>query len=118
MRPGYIALVFWALSACAVFGILKSLRTGVATDTFTYRQDQNPGMFMMSFWAECSSSHLRLRKLCTHSPNGDPIAALQSSCRFISSSVHQPLGSVYSATIARLIRSHISSTVGSPGRAS
>lgn len=50
MRPGYIALVFWVLSACAVFGILENLRTGVATgDAFNtrYRVDQNPLMFMM-----------------------------------------------------------------------
>lgn len=62
MRPGYIALIFWGLSAFAVFGILKSLRTGVATSVFTYREDQNPGAFMMIILVDCSRSYLRLRK--------------------------------------------------------
>jgi hypothetical protein len=46
MRPGYIALIFWALSACAFFGIVRSLRTGRATSTFTYSQEQEP----LGFW--------------------------------------------------------------------
>jgi hypothetical protein len=83
MRPGYIALVFWALSACAVFGILKSLRTGVATDTFTYRQDQNPGMFMMVILGRMFVIAFAFAEtLYALGLTGDPIAALQSIMPF------------------------------------
>jgi hypothetical protein len=83
MRPGYIALVFWVLSAFAVFGILKSLRTGVATSTFTYRADQNPGTFIMIILGRMFVIALAIAEtLYAFGLTGDPIAALRSIMPF------------------------------------
>jgi hypothetical protein len=83
MRPGYIALVFWVLSACAVYGILKSLRTGVATSTFTYRADENPVMFMMVILGRTCVIGLAIAEtLYAFGLIRDPIAALRSIMLF------------------------------------
>jgi hypothetical protein len=79
MRPGYIALVFWVLAACAVFGIRRSLRTGHATATFTYRRDQNPGTFWMIILGRGFIVALAIAEtLYALGLTGDPIAALRS----------------------------------------
>jgi hypothetical protein len=83
MRPGYIALIFWGLSAFAVFGILKSLRTGIATSTFTYREDQNPGTFMMIILGRMFVIVFAIAEtLYAFGLTGDPIAALRSIMPF------------------------------------
>jgi hypothetical protein len=83
MRPGYIALVFWVLSAFAVFGILKSLRTGVATDPFAYRVDQNPGAYMMVILGRMSVIGFTIAEtLYAFGLTADPIAALRSILPF------------------------------------
>ena len=83
MRPGYIALIFWGLSAFAVFGILKSLRTGVATSVFTYREDQNPGRFMMIILGRMFVIVFAIAEtLHAFGLTGDPIAALRSIMPF------------------------------------
>jgi hypothetical protein len=83
MRPGYIALVFWVLSAFAVFGILKSLRTGVATSVFTCREDQNPGTFMMIILGRMFVIALAIAEtLYAFGLRGDPVAALRSIMPF------------------------------------
>ena len=79
MRPGYIALVFWVLAACAVFGIRRSLRTGHATSTFTYWKDQNPGAFWMIILGRVFIIGLAIAEtLYAFGLTGDPIAALRS----------------------------------------
>ena len=79
MRPGYIALVFWGLSVVAVFGISKSLRTGVATGAFTYRADQNPGAFMLTILSRVFVIVIAVAEtLYAFGLTGDPIAALRS----------------------------------------
>lgn len=80
MRPGYIALVFWFLSACAVFGISKSLRTGVAADeTVAYRRDQNPCMFMMVISGKMAVFPFAIAEtLYAFGLTGDPVAAIRS----------------------------------------
>jgi hypothetical protein len=83
MRPGYIALIFWGLSAFAVFGILKSLRTGVATSVFPYREDQNPGAFMMIILGRMFVIVFAIAEtLYAFGLTGDPIAALRSTMPF------------------------------------
>jgi hypothetical protein len=83
MRPGYIALVFWVLSAFAVFGILKSLRTGVATFPFRYRADQNPGSFMVIILGRVFVIALAIAEtLYAFGLTGDPIGALRSIMPF------------------------------------
>ena len=48
MRPGYIALIFWFLAACAAFGIINSLLTWSGHgETGSYRVDKEPIRFMM-----------------------------------------------------------------------
>ena len=79
MRPGTIALIFWALAACAVFGIRRSLRTGRATDTFTYWRDQNPGAFWLIILGRVFVVGLAIAEtLYAFGLTGDPIAALRS----------------------------------------
>jgi hypothetical protein len=79
MQPAYIALIFWALAACAVFGIIKSWRTGVATDTFTYRSDENPIAFLMVILGRVFVIGLAIAEtLYAFGLAGNPIAALHS----------------------------------------
>jgi len=83
MRPGYIALIFWGLSVFAVFGVLKSLRTGVATGVFTYREDQNPGTFMMIILGRMFVIVFAIAEtLYAFGLMGDPMAALRSIMLF------------------------------------
>ena len=83
MRPGYIALIFWALSAAAVFGVVKSLQTGVATDVCSYRQDENPGMFTMVLFGRLSVIVFAVAEtLYAFGLTDDPIAALRSVMPF------------------------------------
>ena len=79
MQPAYIALIFWALAACAVFGIIKSWRTGVATGAFTYRSDENPIAFMMVILGRVFVIGLAIAEtLYAFGLIGDPIVALHS----------------------------------------
>jgi hypothetical protein len=79
MRPGYIALIFWALAACAAFGIRRSLQTGHATSTFTYWRDQNPSGFWMVILGRVFIVGLAIAEtLYVFGLTGDPIAALRS----------------------------------------
>lgn len=84
MRPAYIALIFWGLSACAVFGISKCLRTGIAQgEFFTYREDRNP----VSFWLEILGRVLIIvfaiaETLYAFGLTGDPLVALRSIMPF------------------------------------
>jgi hypothetical protein len=79
MQPAYIALIFWVLAACAVFGIIKSWRTGVATATFTYRSDENPVAFMMIILGRVFVVGLAIAEtLYAFGLTGDPIGALHS----------------------------------------
>jgi hypothetical protein len=79
MGPGYSALVFWVLAACAVFGIRRSLRTGHATDTFTYWRDQSPGAFWAIILGRVFIVGLAIAEtLYAFGLTGDPIAALRS----------------------------------------
>jgi hypothetical protein len=83
MRPAYVALVFWVLAACAVFGITKSWRTGVATNPFTWRRDENLGMFMMVILGRVLLIRFAIAEtLYAFGLTGDPIAALQSVVPF------------------------------------
>ena len=83
MRPAYIALIFWIFSVIAVFGIRKSLRTGVATSTFTYQRDQNPRMFMMVILGRMLVIALAIAEtLYAFGVTCDPIAALRSITSF------------------------------------
>ena len=48
MRPGYIALIFWFFAACASFGIIDSMRTGIThSESATFQRDEEPVRFMM-----------------------------------------------------------------------
>ena len=48
MRPGYIALIFWFFAACATFGIIDSMRTGIThSESATFQRDEEPVRFMM-----------------------------------------------------------------------
>ena len=68
MRPGHIAFAFWILSACADFGILNCLRTGVANgETVAYRRDQNPCMFMTVILGKMIVFPLAIAESSTHS---------------------------------------------------
>jgi len=79
MRPGTIALIFWILAACAVFGIRRSLLTGHATDTFTYWRDRNPGAFWTIIFGRVFIVGLAIAEtLYAFGLTGDPIAALRS----------------------------------------
>jgi len=79
MQPAYIALIFWVLAACAVFGIIKSWRTCVATATFTYRSDENPVVFMMIILGRVFVVGLAIAEtLYAFGLTGDPIVALHS----------------------------------------
>ena len=79
MQPAYIALIFWALAACAVFGIIRIWRTGVATSTFTYRSDENPVAFMMVILGRVFVVGLAIAEtLYAFGLTGDPIAVLHS----------------------------------------
>ena len=79
MRPGTIELVFWVLAACAVFGIRRSLRTGRATDVFTYRKDENPGAFWMIILGRVFLIGLAIAEtLYAFGLSGDPIGVLRS----------------------------------------
>jgi hypothetical protein len=83
MPPAYIALIFWVLAACAVLDIFKSWRTGVATDPFTWRRDENPGMFMMVIIGRVLVIALAIAEtLYALGLTDDPIAALQSIAPF------------------------------------
>ena len=83
MRPGYIALIFWALSALALSGILKSLRTGVATSTFTYREDREPIAFMLVILGRVFVIVLAIAEtLYAFGLAGDPMAALRTMMPF------------------------------------
>jgi hypothetical protein len=84
MRPGYIALVFWVVAAFAVFGIVRSLRTGHATSPFTYWRDQEPGLFWMTILVRISLVGLAIAETgYALGLTGDPIAALQSIMPFL-----------------------------------
>jgi hypothetical protein len=79
MRPGYIALIFWVLAACAVFGIRRSLQTGHATSAFTYWRDQNPSGFWMVILGRVFIVGLAIAEtLYAFGLTGDPIAVLRS----------------------------------------
>jgi hypothetical protein len=83
MRPAYVALFFWVLAACAAFGIVKSWRTGVATNPFTWRRDENPGMFMMVILGRVFLIGFAIAEtLYALGLTGDPVAALQSVMPF------------------------------------
>ena len=83
MQPGTIALIFWILSGFAVYGIFRSLRTGVATSTFTYRLDQNPVAFMMVILGRVFVIALAIAEtLHAFGLVGDPFAALRSFMPF------------------------------------
>jgi hypothetical protein len=84
MRPGYIALIFWGLAACAVFGIVKSYRTGIAHGEFaTFRRGQEPVRFMMVILGRVFFIVLAIAEtLYALGLAGDPIAALRSYIPF------------------------------------
>jgi hypothetical protein len=86
MRPAYIALVFWVLAACAVFGIVKSWRTGVATGPFMYRRAEEPISFMMVMFGRVFVIGLAVAEtLYALGLAGDPIAALHTYMPFLPS---------------------------------
>jgi hypothetical protein len=79
MQPCYIALILWGLSACAFFGIIRSLSTGAATSTFTYRVNQSPVAFVTVILGRFFLIGLAVAEtLYAFGLTGDPIAALQS----------------------------------------
>jgi hypothetical protein len=79
MRPTYIALIFWILAACAVFGIINSRRTGVAIDTFTYRRDENPSIFTIVILGNVFVIGLSIAEtLYALGLTGDPLVVLRS----------------------------------------
>jgi hypothetical protein len=84
MRPGYIALVFWGVSAFAVFGILKSLQTGVVTGSiFTYRINQQPVAFLSVILGRTFIIAIAIAEtLYALGLTGDPIAAFRSIMPF------------------------------------
>jgi hypothetical protein len=86
MRPAYIALIFWVLAACAVFGIARSWRTGVATDNFAYRRDEEPVAFMLVILGRVFVIGLAVAEtLYALGLIGDPIATLHAYMPFLPS---------------------------------
>jgi hypothetical protein len=86
MQPAYVALIFSVLAACAGFGIVKSWRTGVATDTFTYRRDENPILFMLVILGRVFVIAFAVAEtMYALGLTGDPITALHSYMPFLPS---------------------------------
>jgi len=85
MRPGYIALIFWFLAACAAFGIINSLRTRISGgETRSYRLDKEPIRFMMLVLEKVFFIGLAIAEtLYAFGLTGDPLAALLSYLSFL-----------------------------------
>jgi hypothetical protein len=78
MRPGYIALIFWFLAACAAFGIINSLLTWSGHgETGSYRVGKEPIRFMMLVLEKVFFIGLAIAEtLYAFGLTGDPLAAL------------------------------------------
>jgi TRAP-type mannitol/chloroaromatic compound transport system permease large subunit len=84
MRPGYVALFFWVLAACAAFGIVNSLRTGIAHgENRSYHIDAEPIGFMMVILVNVFFIGFAIAEtLYALGLSGDPMAALRSHMPF------------------------------------
>ena len=84
MRPGYIALIFWFFAACAAFGVVNSLRTGIAhSDSGTFQRDEEPVRFMVVILGRVFFIALAIAEtLYALGLTGDPIAAICSYAPF------------------------------------
>ena len=83
MQPGVIALIFWVLAAFAAWGVVRSLRTGRVTETFTYHRDRNPGAFYLVLLGRVAIIGLAIAAtLHALGLIGDPFTAIRSITPF------------------------------------
>jgi hypothetical protein len=83
MRPGYIALIFWGLSICAVYGIIHGFRSAVVRGPYTYHQETNPIAFSLVMLSKVFVIGLAVAEtLYAFGLIDDPIVALNAVMPF------------------------------------